>query len=1084
MLPNLISYKKFNTVKLIKNSGIQFMDFGLKLDFDSEDPERQAYWKEHGTGRFIQSSLKPVPPSDDSEDTGVSSKFSWKRLVRDPSDSYYCDPGDIDTPIDESVKAEVKDAVSLFDGEWLPLPFFSKVTRDKAEDHKKTISDNEFNKGPGNWARFRIARITDRADIRRSGYTHLLTIAFDTRIFDSTGVDYKSGIPRDTDIRNGCSFAFACYSCDNEWYLQPGDWVDRWIRYVYESCRLRSSDPNISKRTKIDFDIERGQYNKDYLNLLALIHDETVVPDVKIAENERRSDHKDVIDVNFILDIGNSRTCGIMIEKHPDDPTGFSQHYELEIRDLTRLERVCRKPFASRIEFHKASFGNEIYSFRSGTRTFLWPTMVRVGPEASWLAGKTIGNEGISGLSSPKRYLWDGSESGQVWQFNRGGAETEEKAAVCQPMSDLISREGEPLFTFKEGDGEAVFRPYYSKRSCMTFMLTEIISQAICQMNSPAQRWNMTNRDLPRVLKSIVLTVPPSMPKQEIDIYRNCVRKAVGLVWQCMGWIPEDACDVDFSTEESRQKYWPFLPDVVIDWDEAVCGQVVYLYNEIVKNYKGDADLFIAKESRADSPDRKALTVATVDIGGGTTDLVINRYSLDSGATENLRSNGAYITARQIFHDGFKLAGDDIMQIIIQTCILSSVQQDLLSRGMSQERVSYLMQTLFGGTNIVRQQDRTKRVQFNAQVFVPVALRILSDFEKYNPSDPETDAAIDGKTLRDILGDNGGQLPDRNVLDYADRPLRIELDDDRYSILNAVLAVDFAWLFKEFIRTDNKSKFQKILKIFGIFSEVIDSSNCDVVLITGRSSKLPGVRAFFNANLSLPASRIIGMYHYHTGDWYPFNDIGYIEDPKTSAAIGAMLCYLSSTVSVKDFRLTSKRIETYSTIKFFGPITGEDELKHENIYYSNVNLDDPDYELEAETDNGVRDSYFTVNGKDNILGYKQFDIDRWPAAPLYRLTFSDKIATMMSDESKVTVKMALRRRLKPDEARRNAEQFDADSEAFEVDFMENPPELTTRSDEEVRIKITQEDITLTLNTTNIQGAGSSGEYWLDSGKVL
>ena len=191
MLPNLISYKKFNTVKLIKNSGIQFMDFGLKLDFDSEDPERQAYWKEHGTGRFIQSSLKPVPPSDDSEDTGVSSKFSWKRLVRDPSDSYYCDPGDIDTPIDESVKAEVKDAVSLFDGEWLPLPFFSKVTRDKAEDHKKTISDNEFNKGPGNWARFRIARITDRDDIRRSGYTHLLTIAFDTRIFDSTGVDYK-----------------------------------------------------------------------------------------------------------------------------------------------------------------------------------------------------------------------------------------------------------------------------------------------------------------------------------------------------------------------------------------------------------------------------------------------------------------------------------------------------------------------------------------------------------------------------------------------------------------------------------------------------------------------------------------------------------------------------------------------------------------------------------------------------------------------------------------------------------------------------------------------------------------------------
>ena len=40
MLPNLISYKKTNTVRLIKNSGIQFMDFGLKVDLDSEEPER------------------------------------------------------------------------------------------------------------------------------------------------------------------------------------------------------------------------------------------------------------------------------------------------------------------------------------------------------------------------------------------------------------------------------------------------------------------------------------------------------------------------------------------------------------------------------------------------------------------------------------------------------------------------------------------------------------------------------------------------------------------------------------------------------------------------------------------------------------------------------------------------------------------------------------------------------------------------------------------------------------------------------------------------------------------------------------
>ena len=41
MLPKIIQYEKTNTVRLIKNSGIQFMDFGLKLDFDSQDADRQ-----------------------------------------------------------------------------------------------------------------------------------------------------------------------------------------------------------------------------------------------------------------------------------------------------------------------------------------------------------------------------------------------------------------------------------------------------------------------------------------------------------------------------------------------------------------------------------------------------------------------------------------------------------------------------------------------------------------------------------------------------------------------------------------------------------------------------------------------------------------------------------------------------------------------------------------------------------------------------------------------------------------------------------------------------------------------------------
>lgn len=176
MLPKIIQYEKTNTVRLIKNSGIQFMDFGLKLDFDSQDADRQKYWSEHGRGCFRKTTLTPDKKSEIAEESDEGRKsFSWRRLVRDPSEpSMYCDSSDITVHIDDYETAKVEESLRCFDGEWLPLPFFRKITRDKAEDRKNSISDNEFDKGPGNWARFRIVKLTDPDDIRKSGYTHLL----------------------------------------------------------------------------------------------------------------------------------------------------------------------------------------------------------------------------------------------------------------------------------------------------------------------------------------------------------------------------------------------------------------------------------------------------------------------------------------------------------------------------------------------------------------------------------------------------------------------------------------------------------------------------------------------------------------------------------------------------------------------------------------------------------------------------------------------------------------------------------------------------------------------------------------------
>ena len=80
------------------------------------------------------------------------------------------------------------------------------------------------------------------------------------------------------------------------------------------------------------------------------------------------------------------------------------------------------------------------------------------------------------------------------------------------------------------------------------------------------------------------------------------------------------------------------------------------LYNEIAYNYNGNVkNFFNATSNRHWSlKNDKAITLATIDIGGGTTDLVINRY-------EPEQVNGNTLIPIQMFKESFKIAGDDCL---------------------------------------------------------------------------------------------------------------------------------------------------------------------------------------------------------------------------------------------------------------------------------------------------------------------------------------------------------------------------------------------------------------------------------------
>lgn len=495
MLPDLQQYGK--ELSLVMNSGIQFIDFALKIDW------KDKVWREKNMGNFISS----------------ANHGPLRRLLLSKTGEGYCDSAKPDMMVRVEQEISVEGSLKLFDGVWLPVPVLRSIPPDR------------FDEGPYNWARMRIIKL-DTPD--NDGNSHRVTLAFDTKIF-SNNQNTAYLAPTDEDVRSGTTFSFAYQSNHISWFLDF-KWINDWLLELFtelapEPDRLKIHPDDLA------LDINNRVHQGHYLNLLALVGEEIEIPRFKIASN-KRDDITKAIPVDMILDVGNSRTCGILIEDHEQEQDGMKKRYELEIRDLSRPEHYYNEPFESRVEFAQAFFGKEHFSVQSGRRdAFQWPTIVRVGKEAGRLASRREGNEGSTGLSSPKRYLWDTERYEQGWRFNSSYVKTDaEPYATAAPLSGLINEYGEALYRLRDDVEEEferkmpVFQPHYSRSSLMTFMLSEVLLQALMQINSPAQRSKLEHAKTPRFLRSIILTVPPAMPKPEREIFRGNMLEAIGLV--------------------------------------------------------------------------------------------------------------------------------------------------------------------------------------------------------------------------------------------------------------------------------------------------------------------------------------------------------------------------------------------------------------------------------------------------------------------------------------------------------------------------------------------------------------------------
>lgn len=848
-------------------------------------------------------------------------------------------------------------AFELLLDKWLPMPMFRKEV------------DGITSNYPLAWCRMKISRIGNSDKKGREKFR--LTWAFDTQLTEDALTVLRPYIGED----DGESVEFCL--CNK---------VDLLMDFMSSGDEFHAFSDYISSLLGVD-DKEQKKYKAFYIYFLNFIRLSGGAPEVTLHKGKRD------IYVDLVLDIGNSRTCGILFEEGE-----FTKGKMLELRDLSQPWNVYEnKTFDMRVVFRKADFGNDIVV---DEEMFQWKSFVRIGEEAKRLVYRSLEEEGLSekttNYSSPKRYLWDTKKYDGLW---------ENLVTTDDPFNVLLSNEISIPKLSKLFADDGTYCPqetnddyqldldgrehHYSRSSLMTFAFIEIFQHAVSQINSIRYREMWGNVDCRRYLRNVIVTCPTAMPHKEQIFLRQSAVDAFDAMMQCMPTlrsaeiIPSpSALKITDPFADPNQRVWAY--------DEASCCQLVYLYAEIAQRYSGEINKFfelkghVRPEMLSQGNTKKALTVGTIDIGAGTTDIMVCSYEYE----EQICSK---ITPTPLFWDSFYLAGDDILRNLVQNVVIEgkdyqdpnigNISSALTARilKMSNEQLrnlkccdnvvyrnkiidicntldedqikakkiafaSNLIHDFFGADSaMMSYKDRRCRNDFNIQISVPIAQLMMELLRAHRPSKLYSYDEI----FADIK-------PADFLLNYFEHHFGF-----RFEELN--------WRFDPVeISEIVKSTMEPLMKQLAL---VLYSQHCDIILLAGRPTSLDAITELFIKYVPTSPDRLIRLNEYRVGSWFPTADgQGYFYDQKSVVAVGAMVGYTASTVGLKglvmDFCPMIKKMT--STANYMGEYNSRRQQVKTTILSPTT--------MTATLTTSVFPTY---------IGCRQFDSQIYQARPLY-----------------------------------------------------------------------------------------------------
>lgn len=620
-------------------------------------------------------------------------------------------------------------------------------------------------------------------------------------------------------------------------------------------------------------------------------------------------------------------------------------------------------------------------------RLFQDLSAVRMGQEGEDVS-QSMRTEGtvLAGVSSPKRYLWADDDSwlqGAIWHMadpeDRCG--THNYAATLQgPLLRYLAEDDPDELDLPSLDEDEVsddeiarevpHKPRHVPRSLMVAALYELLCQAYTYVNSSDYRTLTGDPGRPRELRSLVLTYPSGMISQECERLRRQAQKAI------------DAFRVTLGRSQERH------PTLTLSIDEASAVHLTYIWSEL-QMVDNDPRLWFslvgrhraAKEEKPSEPEatqtqtppgppglrgparrrpaarrvsrvtteasdqaHQEIRIACIDIGGGTSDLMIAKYELAAGTVDT-------ITGQMLHRDGISLAGDQLVKRLLERIVVP-VFADCC--GMQTDEVD----KLFGQARPWNRTFKAQRIAWINRLFVPLAQAYLQH-------------AVDNN-LNDVISHMDPEYVDPDIVESLQKTV-----DDMFGGGNISVSQDLGLVYDPELFEDVVHEVFDELLID--FCGRIVTQDVDIVLLAGQPTKLRCIQDMVKRYLPLPPSRIVPMYEHFAGTWYPYQDEqgrnpGVIVDPKSAVVVGAAVESLMTKgkLGAIRFRMTDPDTGTKTAVnQYHWGIMDDSRIRDDHVLF--------------QPDDSTTKKEFEVVSERLIIGRRLSGDERAEATPVWML---------------------------------------------------------------------------------------------------